>query len=267
MRRALVPASLVVLVAFLGATTSHEPFAKAASSVTGKSTLHILALGDSDTTGSGDPARVGWVGRYARLLHHKLGVVVAVRNLAVDDKTSRVLLTEVRNDSNTRNAVRKADIVLLGIGGADLNAGDARWEAGKCRGRACYAADLEAFGHNLEKAVAVIVKLRGRKKTLLRAITLPNVVPGARDVVPPFLTVKIGLWQAETLRQKICRTMTGHTGRCIDVLTAFNGASGTENAYAKGLMNKVECCYPSAKGQQLMAKLLLKTGVRRVRLK
>jgi hypothetical protein len=61
--------------------------------------------------------------------------------------------------------------------------------------------------------------------------------------------------------------MSGHRGRCIDVLTAFNGASGTENAYAKGLMNKVECCYPSAKGQQLMAKLLLETGVRRVRLK
>ena len=163
--------------------------------------------------------------------------------------------------------MRKANVVLLGIGGADLNAGDANWEAGKCSGKACYAADLEDFGRNFEATIAVVAKVRGPNKTLLRAITLPNAVPGAQDVVPPFATIEIGLYQAQTLRQKICSTMTAHRGRCVDVLTAFNGQSGKEDAYAKGLMNKVECCYPSAKGQQLMAKLLFKTGVTRVRLK
>ena len=49
-------------------------------------------------------------------------------------------------------------------------------------------------------------------------------------------------------------------GDCIDVLTAFNGASGKNNAYKSGLMNLSDCCYPSAKGQQLMAELLIKTG-------
>ena len=55
--------------------------------------------------------------------------------------------------------------------------------------------------------------------------------------------------------------MKTHRGRCIDVLTAFNGTSGTTDAYKSGLMNKIECCYPSGKGQQLIAQLLLETGL------
>ena len=38
-------------------------------------------------------------------------------------------------------------------------------------------------------------------------------------------------------------------------------ASGRENAYKRGLLNHEDCCYPSAKGQQLIADLLLKTGL------
>jgi hypothetical protein len=55
--------------------------------------------------------------------------------------------------------------------------------------------------------------------------------------------------------------MTKYGGRCIDVLHAFNGPNGTANAYEKGLLSLEDCCYPSAKGQRLMAKLLLRTGL------
>ncbi len=255
-----------LVAALIGAVAMVATIVPGASSASSPP-LRIVALGDSDTRGSGDPTGIGWVGRYAMLRRHKLGVRISVENLAQDGKTSSVLLSELRGDAATRGAVRGANIVLLGIGGGDLNVGDARWQAGKCRGKACYATDLEAFGRNFEKTSALIAKLRGRKKTLLRAITLPNAIPGAQGVVPPFLTVEIGRWQAETLRQKICSAMKAHRGRCIDVLTAFNGRSGTKNAYARGLMNRADCCYASAKGQQLIAKLLLKTGVGRVRLK
>jgi lysophospholipase L1-like esterase len=229
--------------------------------------LRIVALGDSDTTGSGDPTGIGWVGRYAKLLRRRLGAHISVTNLAQDGKTSGVLLSELRNDGATRSKVRNANIVLLGIGGADLNTGDARYDAGQCGGKDCYAADLKKFGRNFASTSALIARLRRHKKTLLRAITLPNAIPGAQDVIPPFLTVDLGVYQAETLRQKICAAMKTHRGRCIDVLTAFNGPRGAEDAYAKGLMNHADCCYASAKGQQLIANLLLRTGSRRVRLR
>ena len=66
--------------------------------------LRIVALGDSDTAGNGDPAHLGWVGRYARLLRQKLGLQVAVVNLARDGKTIANLLSEVR--STPRPAAR-----------------------------------------------------------------------------------------------------------------------------------------------------------------
>jgi hypothetical protein len=59
--------------------------------------------------------------------------------------------------------------------------------------------------------------------------------------------------------------MVEHGGLCIDDLHAFNGPSGIQNAYESGLMNIQDCCYPSAKGQQLMAELLFKTGLAPIR--
>lgn len=107
-------------------------------SAPGSAVWNIVALGDSDTTGSGDPTGIGWVGRYSRLLQQKLGLKVNVTNIAVDGKTSDQLLSELRSDPTTRQDVAHAQIVLIGIGGADLNAGDANLQAGKCQGMACY---------------------------------------------------------------------------------------------------------------------------------
>jgi lysophospholipase L1-like esterase len=223
-------------------------------------TWHIVALGDSDTTGSGDPTGVGWVGYYARSLEQKLEVSVEVDNLAVDGKTSDDLLADLQSDETTRQDVANAEIVLIGIGGADLNAGDANLQAGTCEGKACYIPVLHAFGRNFDAIVAEVRALRGAP-TVIRAITLPNALPGAEDVIPPSATPEISLYQAATETRIICQTMKKYGGRCVDVLHAFNGPSGTEDAYKTGLMNLQDCCYASAKGQRLIAELLFKTGL------
>jgi lysophospholipase L1-like esterase len=250
--RSLVLAALVGAV--LGTASPAEPAAHS-------TVWHVVALGDSDTNGSGDPTGIGWAGRYARLLRTRLHLTVVFTNLAEEGKTSDVLLSELQSDPGTRAAVKKAQIVLVGIGGADLNAGDTRNEAGACKGTACYAADLRAFGRNLEQAAIAIRKLRARSQTVLRAITLPNSVPGATKEIPPFITPEIGVFQTTTLRKHICGAMNRHGGRCVDALLAFNGANATRNAYASGLLTKADCCYPSGKGQQLMAELVLKSGL------
>ena len=230
--------------------------------------LPVVALGDSETTGAGDPTGLGWVGRYARLLRTKRGIRADVTNLAMDGKTSGQLLADVRGDPTTRRALRKAQVVLLGIGGADYNAGDDAFAAGKCRGEACYAPLLRSFARNFDATVAAIRKLRGSNTTVLRSITQPNALPGAEDVIPPFLVpgaARIGRYQARTANRSICEVMAEYEGRCIDVLEAFNGPDGTANAYEKGLLNHEDCCYPNAKGQQLMAELLFETGLAPVR--
>lgn len=224
----------------------------------------VVALGDSDTTGNGDPTRVGWVGRYAQLLRQKLGLRVTVLNLAQEGTTSSQLLANVRTDSAMRAALKNAQIVLLGIGGADLEDGDNRLEGGKCKPEACYAPVMQAFGSNFDATVASIRKLNGSKKLVLRAVTPAISLIGAEDLIPSFLrphAATVSVYEGEAFGRLICRSMAKHGGRCVDVLRPFNGPRGTDNPYKKGLMSRKECCYPSAKGQQLIAELLFKTGL------
>jgi lysophospholipase L1-like esterase len=224
-------------------------------------TWNVVALGDSDTTGDGDLTGLGWVGRYARLVHHRLGITVAVNNLAVEGKTSDELLSDVQRDPATRAAVKGAEVVLVGVGGADLNKGDDRLSAGRCKGTQCYAGDLRRFGTNLDRTAAAIRRLRPHDRAVLRAITLPNYVPGAKNAIPSFVTPAIGLFQTTTIARAVCTAMRRHDGRCADVLHALNGPTATENAYAKGWITKDPCCYPSGPGQQKMAEILLATGL------
>jgi lysophospholipase L1-like esterase len=251
-----------VAAACAGSSSGGEPVT--ATTTAPPPGLTVVALGDSETTGSGDPTGLGWVGRYARLLHTKLHLEVSVANLALDGRTSEELLDAVRHDPATRAAIAKAQVVLVGVGGADLNAGDDAFRARRCYAEACYRPVLKAFARNFDATIAAIRKIRGSKITVLRSITQPNPLTGAEDVIPPFLkpvATRVGVYTARTANSTICRVMARYEGRCIDVLTPFNGRDGTANAYEKGLLNHEDCCYPGAKGQQLMARLLFKTGL------
>jgi lysophospholipase L1-like esterase len=252
--RGLVLTALFIAVVFVPASVASRATADA-------TVWNIVALGDSDTTGEGDATGLGWVGRYARLLRQRLGLTVTVTNLARGGLTSHDLLAELRSDPFTGDALGTATIVLVGIGGADLNAGDLANEAGTCKGSACYATDLRSFGRNVDRIAATVRNLRSRNEAVLRAITLPNVVPGAEGIVPPFITFGIGVYQTKTLKRYVCAAMSKHQGRCVDALTAFNGPAMTRNAYAKGLLTKNPCCYPNGKGQQLIAELVFKSGL------
>jgi hypothetical protein len=55
--------------------------------------------------------------------------------------------------------------------------------------------------------------------------------------------------------------MRVNDGRCVDVVRAFNGNDANADAYASGLLTKDPCCYPSSKGQELIADLLAKSGL------
>lgn len=105
---------LIVLVGCGGSgNPGGQPSAAPASSPSAQA-VRIVGLGDSDATGTGDPTGQGWVGRYSALVHKATGSPVHVTNLAVDGKTSDVLLTEVQSDPATRQALRGAQDPLVG---------------------------------------------------------------------------------------------------------------------------------------------------------
>jgi len=220
--------------------------------------VKVVALGDSDATGIGDSTGRGWVRRYGDLVHAKLDVPVAVDNQAYEGQTSEQLLTAITGVGSLRRTLSRADVILIGIGGADLNIGDEAWAEGLCSGRSCYKLLLARFGKNI---AAIAHEVRQLAPTAaLRAISLPNGVPGAGDAIPAS-AAPISLYQVQTERKLVCAAMQSSGGQCVDVVRAFNGDNGDGDAYAKGLMTTDPCCYPSANGQQLIAQLLVATGL------
>jgi len=253
-------AAVALLMAGCGGSASDGgPGAQSSPSSSRQAAVKIVALGDSDTTGIGDATGRGWVGRYGDLVKQNLNMSVTVENRAVEGETSDQLRTEVTDNDSLRHALTGADVILIGIGGADLNPGDDALSAGSCEGRQCYAQSLQAFDANI-KAIATEVR-RLAPTAVLRAISLPNAEPGGGDAIPKFATADIGRYQVVAERASVCQAMRSNGGQCADVVRAFNGPKANGDAYAKGLMTTSPCCYPSDKGQQVIAQLLLVTGL------
>jgi lysophospholipase L1-like esterase len=224
----------------------------------------LVALGDSGTTASGDPSGQGWVAYYADLIRAGQSREVTVTNLAASGTTSDQLLEFIRSNEQAGEQIAAADIVVLGIGGADVNAGDDALAAGSCEGTTCYDPAIEAYAANIDDIAAAIMMIRAGKPTVLRAITVPNVLTGAEDVIPPFLSeiaTEVGVHQARGFSAATCEAMEAHGGACIDVLTAINGPAGSDDGYAAGLLNLEACCYLNERGHRLIAELLYDTGL------
>jgi lysophospholipase L1-like esterase len=86
-----------------------------------KAKINIVALGDSLTAGTGDISGKGYVGRLKDKLAVQLAKPVYVlNNLAVPGYRTDQLLQQLQ-DKTVLDAVRQADIVLLTIGGNDVN--------------------------------------------------------------------------------------------------------------------------------------------------
>ena len=263
MRNSYLVAAAVALTVSAGCASSavkgHPVPEAAATSGSSSAAVRIVAIGDSDATGAGDSTGRGWVGRYGELVKRSVNAPVTVDNLAVEGQTTGQLRSHLTSDGSLRQALHTADVVLIGMGGADLNAGDDALDAGRCTGRQCYAPVLRMFAVNIN---AIATEVRHLAPTaVLRGMGMPNGFPGAGSAFPPFATADLSLYQARAVSSAICVAMRSNGGRCVDVLSAFNGTNASGNAYALGLMTKDPCCYPSSKGQQLMARLLLATGL------
>ncbi|BBI33270.1 GDSL-type esterase/lipase family protein [Cohnella abietis] len=85
-----------------------------------KKELYITSLGDSLTKGTGDSTGEGYVSRVIKSLSKQLDKpVYLVNNMAINGLTADKLVTQL-DDSGFKNAIGKADIILMTIGGNDL---------------------------------------------------------------------------------------------------------------------------------------------------
>ncbi|HWO95065.1 MAG TPA: SGNH/GDSL hydrolase family protein [Bacillus sp. (in: firmicutes)] len=84
-----------------------------------KDQFNVVALGDSLTRGTGDPKGKGYVGALMDHLEEKSDQKIFLSNLGIKGKTSAQLASQVKQKEVQRQ-VKKADVILITIGGNDL---------------------------------------------------------------------------------------------------------------------------------------------------
>lgn len=118
-------------------------------------TLQIVSLGDSLTRGVGDKEGIGYIGRMKEDLQKDYKQKVALTNLAVSGAKMPDLLKQMES-SGAQYSIKKADVIVLTIGGNDLFPG---WESLGKIDLETYRPDTETFQNEAKKIIEEIRKL------------------------------------------------------------------------------------------------------------
>ncbi len=117
------------------------------------SVFQVVALGDSLTRGIGDSRGLGYVGRLKQYLQETVDEQVSVSNLAVSGAETADLLEQLEK-KGVQYMLEQADIIVMTIGGNDLNPG---WDQ-------LDQVDFAHYGENIGglrgNAVKILEKIR-----------------------------------------------------------------------------------------------------------
>jgi CubicO group peptidase (beta-lactamase class C family) len=235
----------------------------------------LVAVGDSIPYNSPDDCNgcTGFVDRYAAALSKASGHPVTVHNLSEHNGLQTdSLLVELKTDSQRREALANADIIIVSIAYNDnpLTGSDDPCHASTANGwdwtkitPTCTAAAAEKFQPKLESVFAQIVSLRAGKPTIFRTINMYNDWIGGRDSdtgkdIPPEATnatrAVYDTWSA-----MICKAAEANSFGCADTYHAFNGLDGLKVAAGVLTASKANG-HPSDKGNEVIARVMADLG-------
>lgn len=119
--------------------------------------LRMVGLGDSLTRGVGDSEGLGYVGRFANMLKEDGQQKVILANLAVSGAKTSNLIKQL-DTTGVQYAIAEADMIVLTIGGNDLNPG---WDQLGTIDLTKYQGDIETFTKNVH---SILDQLRSFNK-------------------------------------------------------------------------------------------------------
>lgn len=213
--------------------------------------LRLVAIGDSTAAATlCECARFPDV--YGQLAAQALGQPVRVQNLAAVRTTSSDLLDAVEANPTLRAAIQEADIITITIGINDINPCGAETD------RACYDSAIAGLQTNLEALLREIDTLQGDHPHTLRATAYYNFKignPVAAQLGPSFQAFYAE--QLASLNGAICEAVAAHDGLCVDLLPAFNGTAGDQDAASLLVDDHI---HPSREGHEAIAQELAAAG-------
>jgi lysophospholipase L1-like esterase len=222
-------------------TTGHNP---------GDPTWQYSALGDSLAAGA--LAQEGYVPRYATYVNTDTGSNVTTLNLGIPGWHSGDLLDALRNNLVFRNQVLGSEIVTWDIGGNDLASAHDSFTAGTCGGtdnQDCLRSAVSTFEPNWDAIVIELLKLRDPSKTILRTMDIYNPYVAADMKAGIFATIEPYL---DEVNNHIHTNAQANGIPVADVHQAFNGADGTQDPIAAGLI-AADNFHPNDAGHKVIA--------------
>jgi lysophospholipase L1-like esterase len=243
-----------------------------------KSTLHLVAIGDSIPYGGTDCNNCRtFVDLYAARAARDLGVRVTAQNLSQHDNlTTARLKDELLHSSALRRAIASADVILVSIGfndtpwnslddSCDANRGwpdgviDADWTIYT---GPCLQVEVQRYRDNLSAVFAELRALRKGKRTLIRQAAQYNDIVNTSDSSVPKQGFQPSVVVDQAYAKAACSVAKAHAARCADIGRAFNGPDGHRGAYP---LLGPDATHPNAAGHKLIAKELAKLGYRPLR--
>jgi lysophospholipase L1-like esterase len=151
-----------------------------------------------------------------------------------------------------QSAIHDADIITISIGINDIG------PCGTESDRACYDSAIAGLQTNLEALLSQIDALQGDHPHILRQTAYYNLSigsPGAAQSGPSFQAFYAD--QLAALNATICAAVVAHGGLCVELLTAFNGPAGDQDAAPLLVDDHV---HPSRTGHEIIAQEIAASG-------
>ena len=250
-----------------GATIVLLALASSTGSAGTRSTLRLVALGDSVAYGRYYCGGCStFVRRFAGALAQSTGRSVRLQNLARPTRLdSDALRTQLASDPNVRAAVAQADAITITVGHDDKP-----WVSttDSCDGAAtypainwsvydeeCLGANVDHYEANLGSILTLVRELRHGKPTLIRLTIDYNDLIG-RTGLPKrgaALSQELGEYYAFAT----CEAALRFRADCIDVLHTFNGLSGMRPA--RQFLAR-DHTHPNGRGHLAIARLMIRDG-------
>jgi lysophospholipase L1-like esterase len=244
-----------------GAAPPHGMVASPTSEPTAAGPWHVVALGDSVTSGAHCNC-AGYPAIYARDLARARGARVTVQNLGQGGQTSTGLLGQLRRPgSPQRTAVQHADIVLITIGANDFSDHHDDVVADRCAldGQSpCVDTEMRELRQNMLALLDTINNLRAGRRTAVLVTGYWNVFQDGdvarRDFGERGLQAALHLTERAN---QVIRSVSDRAGaRYVDIFAPFErpGADVTSLLAPDGN-------HPDAAGHELIARSLLAAGL------
>ncbi|HEC62206.1 MAG TPA: SGNH/GDSL hydrolase family protein [bacterium] len=197
-----------------------------------------------------------WAEYYGDSIESDLGVKLFYLSHYVGAQPVSGLLKNIRNDERLRGNIKKAEVITIGVGIADMNYAIGMYGAGGRNDRRRLKEELDTFRETYDSMLTELLSLTSPTDTIIRVMDFyyPNV---GRDQEKGIYNQIKSSWQK--FNKCIIQAARKRGIPVAKVFQAFHGPHGNDDPAEKGYLDK-DGLHSSEEGKKIIAAEFQKLG-------